>query len=181
MDGRLHREEYLMRNIICFNKGWHFTCPDGTEIPVDLPHTWNSIDGQDGGNDYWRGTCVYRKQFAKPELGTDQRVYLEFQGVNASARVELNGTLAGIHNGGYSTFRWDVTGLLSDSNVLTVHVDNGVNDRVYPQKADFTFYGGIYRDVNLIIVNKDHFDLDYCGGPGLKVTPTVDEIGRAHV
>ena len=182
MDGRLHREEYLMRNIICFNKGWHFTCPDGTEIPVDLPHTWNSIDGQDGGNDYWRGTCVYRKQFAKPELGTDQRVYLEFQGVNASARVELNGTLAGIHNGGYSTFRWDVTGLLSDSNVLTVHVDNGVNDRVYPQKADFTFYGGIYRDVNLIIVNKDHFDLDYCGGPGLKVTPTVDgRDGRVRV
>ena len=137
---------------------------------MDLPHTWNSVDGQDGGNDYWRGTCVYEKTFPRPELEADERVYLEFRGVNASAKVELNGAEVGTHDGGYSTFRWDVTDFLKDENALTVHVDNSRNDRVYPQKADFTFYGGIYRDVSLIVVNKFHFDMDRFGGPGIKVT-----------
>ena len=164
------------------NAGWTFTGRDGAAVEVDLPHTWNNLDGQDGGNDYWRGTCVYRKVFAKPEFGADQRVYLEFQGVNASAKVELNGQLVGTHDGGYSTFRWDVTDLLAEENQLTVHVDNSVNDRVYPQKADFTFYGGIYRDVNLIIVHKDHFEMDYYGGEGLKVTSRVEgKDGRVRV
>ena len=150
-----------MRKIVNINKGWQFTGPDGSVAAVDVPHTWNNVDGQDGGNDYWRGTCVYEKAFPKPELDSDQRVYLEFQGVNASAKVELNGKAVGTHDGGYSTFRWDVTDFLKDENALTVHVDNSRNDRVYPQKADFTFYGGIYRDVLLIVVNKDHFDMDY--------------------
>ena len=163
-----------MRTTINLNKSWVFTGPDGSPYPVDVPHTWNNVDGQDGGNDYWRGTCVYEKSFPRPDLGPGQRVYLEFQGVNASARVELNGAEVGAHDGGYSTFRWDVTDLLQEENALTVHADNSRNDRVYPQKADFTFYGGIYRDVNLILVNKDHFDLDYYGGPGLKVTPAVN-------
>ncbi len=182
MNGNLHREENLVRNIICFNEDWHFTRPDGTEIPVDVPHTWNNIDGQDGGNDYWRGTCMYKKSFPKPDFAADEQVYLEFQGVNASAKVELNGQPVGAHDGGYSTFRWDVTELLADENQLIVHVDNSVNDRVYPQKADFTFYGGIYRDVNLIVVNKNHFDLDYYGGNGLKITPAVEgQDGKVRV
>ena len=163
-----------MRKTIILNAGWSFTGPDGNAAAVDLPHTWNSVDGQDGGNDYWRGTCVYEKTFPRPDFAPDQRVYLEFQGVNASARVELNGSEVGAHDGGYSTFRWDVTDLLQAENRLTVHVDNSRNDRVYPQKADFTFYGGIYRDVSLILVNQCHFDLDEYGGPGLKVTSTVN-------
>jgi len=163
-----------MRNNILLDKAWRFTGPTGKEETVDLPHTWNNIDGQDGGNDYWRGTCVYQKTFPKPNFTSDQQVWLEFRGVNASAKVELNGKEVGAHDGGYSTFRFDVTGLLEAENTLVVHVDNSRNDRVYPQKADFTFYGGIYRDVNLIVVDKNHFDLDYYGGPGLKVTPTVD-------
>ena len=170
-----------MRSIQNFNAGWSFT-QNGETKPVTLPHTWNAVDGQDGGNDYWRGTCVYEKGFPKPEFGADQRVYLEFRGVNASAKVELNGAEVGAHDGGYSTFRWDVTDLLQDENALTVHVDNSVNDRVYPQKADFTFYGGIYRDVLLLLVPKDHFELDYCGGEGLKITPGVDgKDGRVRV
>ena len=159
-----------MRKTVNINKGWRFTGPDGPARPVDVPHTWNSVDGQDGGNDYWRGTCVYEKTFPRPELEADERVYLEFRGVNASAKVELNGAEVGTHDGGYSTFRWDVTDFLKDENALTVHVDNSRNDRVYPQKADFTFYGGIYRDVSLIVVNKFHFDMDRFGGPGIKVT-----------
>ncbi len=164
-----------MRKIVNINQGWRFTGPDGKTIPTDLPHTWNNIDGQDGGNDYWRGACVYEKTFAKPALDPDQRLYLEFQGVNASAKVELNGKEVGAHDGGYSTFRWDVTDFLQAENTLTVHVDNSRNDRVYPQKADFTFYGGIYRDVSLITVNKRHFDMDHFSGPGIKVTAKPTE------
>ena len=159
-----------MRKSIALMDGWTFVQPGRQEVTVDLPHTWNNVDGQDGGNDYWRGTCVYETSFARPELDPDQRLYLEFQGVNASARVELNGKEVGTHDGGYSTFRWDVTDLLEEENTLTVHVDNSRNDRVYPQKADFTFYGGIYRDVSLITVHKHHFDMDHFGGPGIKVT-----------
>ena len=172
-----------MRDIICFNKGWYFTGPDGKEIPVDIPHTWNNIDGQDGGNDYWRGTCHYRKSFPKPDFDpAAQRVYLEFRGVNASADVTLNGKQIMTHDGGYSTFRVDITDVLTGENTLTVAVDNSVNDRVYPQKADFTFYGGIYRDALLIVVPKDHFDLDYWGGSGLKITPKVeDKDGKIQV
>ena len=171
-----------LRTTINLNAGWTFTGPAGGPCPVDIPHTWNAIDGQDGGNDYWRGSCVYEKGFPKPEFGADQRVYLEFRGVNASARVALNGSEVGSHDGGYSTFRWDVTDFLAEENRLTVHVDNSRNDRVYPQKADFTFYGGIYRDVLLLIVHKDHFELDYCGGEGLKITSGVDgRDGRVRV
>ena len=159
-----------MREFIQINRDWYFTGPDGSKTAVDLPHTWNAIDGQDGGNDYWRGTCLYEKDFAKPEFAADERIYLEFRGVNASAKIELNGTEIGTHDGGYSTFRWDITDHLADENHLKVWADNSRNDRVYPQKADFTFYGGIYRDVFLIRVNEKHFDMDHFGGPGIKVT-----------
>ena len=146
----------------------------GKKRPVDLPHTWNALDGQDGGNDYFRGTCVYEKTFKKPEYNADECVYLQFHGVNASAKVILNGTEVCTHDNGYSTFRKDVTKLLKDENELRVEVDNSVNDRVYPQMADFTFYGGIYRDVELLTVSAEHFDLDYYGGPGIKYVTEVN-------
>lgn len=151
-----------------------FTGRDGIKNRINLPHTWNALDGQDGGNDYYRGTCCYQTSFVKPSFEErTQCVYLEFQGVNASASVELNGAKVMSHDGGYSTFRADITVLLKEENSLTVRVSNGVNDRVYPQKADFTFYGGIYRDVLLRIVPKNHFELDYYGGEGIKITPKV--------
>ena len=163
-----------MRTRINLNEQWTFTGPQGDACAVDLPHTWNAVDGQDGGNDYWRGTCTYEKDFAMPRFDpAAEDVYLEFAGVNASADVELNGHPVLHHDGGYSTFRGCVTGLLAQENHLVVKVDNGVNDRVYPQKADFTFYGGIYRDVELVVVNKHRFSMDHFGGPGLKVTPRV--------
>ncbi len=163
-----------MREKLELNRNWQFSGPDGKEVTLDLPHTWNAKDGQDGGNDYWRGTCSYKKQFPLPAFDPEtQDVYLEFAGVNASARVELNGREIMTHDGGYSTFRACITPVLREENQLVVWVDNGVNDRVYPQKADFTFYGGIYRDVNLILVSKHRFDMDHLGGPGLKITPQV--------
>ncbi len=163
-----------MREITKIMKGWEFTGPDGTTTTVDLPHTWNARDGQDGGNDYWRGTCIYRTHFAAPQFNTaSHQVWIQFDGVNASAHVVLNGSPVCNHDGGYSTFRANITELLQDENELTVEVDNSKNDRVYPQKADFTFYGGIYRDVSLMVVSKNHFTLDYFGGPGIRITPTV--------
>ena len=163
-----------MREITKIMKGWEFTGPAGTTTTVDLPHTWNARDGQDGGNDYWRGTCIYRTHFAAPQFNTaSHQVWIQFDGVNASAHVVLNGSPVCNHDGGYSTFRANITELLRDENELTVEVDNSKNDRVYPQKADFTFYGGIYRDVSLMVVSKNHFALDYFGGPGIRITPTV--------
>ena len=162
-----------MRKELLLNKCWTFRYHDGTETAVDIPHTWNAIDGQDGGNDYWRGTCTYEKTFDAPAYGEQERIYLQFDGANASAKVILNGTPVCIHDGGYSTFRCDITDHLLPENKLVVEVDNSVNDRVYPQKADFTFYGGIYRDVKLITVNQHHFDMDCHGGPGIAVNAQV--------
>ena len=172
-----------MRQIININKDWYFT----KEIAfpqkinnlkmekINLPHTWNNIDGTDGGNDYYRGKCIYYKNLNHIDLRDDEEIYLEFDGVNMSIRVFLNNHLVGEHRGGYSRFRFNITKYLNDKdNILVCYVDNSASREIYPQKADFTFYGGIYRDVNLIKVNKSHFQLDYFGGEGLKITPHVD-------
>ena len=170
-----------MRSIAKLMKDWQFTGPDGVTAAVALPHTWNAVDGQDGGNDYWRGTCTYRTSFAAPAFDpAQQQVWLQFEGVNSSAAVRLNGQQLCTHDGGYSTFRAEVTGLLQAENQLTVQVDNSVNDRVYPQKADFTFYGGIYRDVSLLVVNKNHIALGHFGDTGVKITPDLKE-GSADI
>ena len=171
-----------MRTIQPFCDNWSFaksaqipaTLPAGWEA-VTLPHTWNAVDGQDGGNDYWRGTAMYCKAFDRPELEAGGRAYLEFLGAAMTAEVWLNGRKLVRHEGGYSTFRVDITDALAEENLLCVSVDNSDNDRVYPQKADFTFYGGLYRGVNLIVVPESHFELGYCGTPGIKVTPVVSE------
>lgn len=154
-------------------ENWTFTGPEGTKQQVNLPHTWNARDGQDGGDDYFRGTCVYEKEIPKPEFQKGERVYLQFHGVNASAHVLLNGKKVCSHHNGYSTFRADVTKKLKDNNLLRVEVDNSKNERVYPQVADFTFYGGIYREVEFLIVSENHFELDYYGGPGIKISTDV--------
>ncbi len=163
-----------MRNILNLNAGWLFTQPGKDTETVDLPHCFNAIDGQDGGNDYFRGTCRYQKTLSRAELPEGERLYLEIRGANSSADVTVNGTHVAHHDGGYSTWRVNVTDYLSDEIVIAIDVDNSPSEEVYPQMADFTFYGGLYRDVNLIAVPAAHFDLDYYGGPGLAVTPTVN-------
>ncbi len=163
-----------MRKTYLLNEDWVFTYFDASKQNINIPHTWNNIDGADGGDDYCRGTCVYEKDFAAPQFTQNECVYLEFAGVNASAKVILNDQEIMTHDGGYSTFRCDITEFLKEQNHLVVHVDNSVNDRVYPQKADFTFYGGIYRDVKLIVLNKQHFEMDYFSGSGLSVNAKVE-------
>lgn len=172
-----------MRNIILLDHDWFFSKISAGEAltPVQLPHTWNAMDGQDGGNDYHRGTCWYTRQLTKPAMQPGDEAWLEFKGAAHTAEVFLNGRLLCHHEGGYSTFRVKLEGLL-DENTVTVSVDNNDNDHVYPQKADFTFYGGLYRDVSLIVVPSSHFELGYCGTPGIKVTPIVDlDAGTATV
>ena len=163
----------MARRIEKINEGWELE-KQGEMMAVNLPHTWNAQDGQTGPDMYFRGECIYRRQLKKPELKKGEQVYIEFRGVNSSAAVRMNGTELMCHDGGYSTFRVNVTDVLKDENILEVLVDNAPNDRVYPQRADFTFYGGIYRDVYLIVTDPSHFDLDYYGGRGLRITPEID-------
>ncbi|HPZ50251.1 MAG TPA: glycoside hydrolase family 2 TIM barrel-domain containing protein [Propionibacteriaceae bacterium] len=151
-----------------------------TGVPVTLPHTWNAVDGQDGGNDYRRGKGTYLRDLG--QLRTDRELWLEVDGANSSAEVFLNGTRVGRHDGGYSTFRVNLTPAIAATNRLAIVVDNAANDTVYPQRADFTFYGGLYRDVRLITVASAHFGLDDHGGPGLVVTPTmVGSSAQVHL
>ncbi len=162
-----------MRTILNLNKDWLFRKPCEDAVAVDLPHSWNAVDGQDGGADYFRGTCRYTKTLKKADLPESYCYYLEIRGANSSADVFVGGEKLAHHDGGYSTWRVDITKYITDETVIEIDVDNSPNDRVYPQMADFTFYGGIYRDVNLICVPESHFDLDYYGTPGLKVTPEI--------
>ena len=170
-----------MRTVTRLNDDWRFVREDaGAEQalacgePVTLPHTWNAIDGQDGGNDYYRGRCWYIRKLKHPVLDPGGRVWLEFKGVAMTAEVYVNGQKLAHHEGGYSTFRVDITDVLEEENTIAVSADNSKNDHVYPQKADFTFYGGIYRDVHLITVPSVHFALDQDGSPGLAATPKLD-------
>ena len=171
-----------MRNVMELKDNWMFVkeaenAADAASkkgTAVSLPHTWNAVDGQDGGNDYHRGTCWYVTKFQKPELEAGSQVYVEFLGASVIADIYLNGEAVAHHEGGYSTFRVNLTDKLQEENVLAVALNNADNNYVYPQKADFTFYGGLYRMVNLIVVPESHFELDYAGGNGIAVTPTVE-------
>ena len=168
-----------MRIIRSINQQWKFSLSaEGipSKLPldwetVDVPHTWNGTDGQDGGNDYYRGVGCYAKVISKAMLSAPVN-YIQFEGVNSTAEVYWNGKKLITHHGGYSTFRVCVEEILEE-NLLVVTADNSPNDFVYPQTADFTFYGGIYRDVSIISVDDVHFDLAYYGCPGISVTPVV--------
>ena len=148
-----------MSKTILLNQNWIFS-KEGHDEPVTLPHTWNAIDGQDGGNDYYRGTCCYTTVLPDIVLPENGRAVLQFDAVAMTAEVYLNEQKLAEHKGGYSAFCVDITDALRNgSNLLRVNVDNSDNDTVYPQKADFTFYGGIYRDVTLHVVPAAHFAL----------------------
>ena len=173
-----------MRQTISLNRKWAFVmAPEGvpSAMPapayfVNVPHSWNAIDGQDGAGDYYRGTCAYVKNLSFEDLPEGEKLFIEIQGANSSADLYVGGKHVAHHDGGYSTWRADVTENVNRTGdtLIVIMVDNSANDKVYPQMADFTFYGGLYRDVNLIGVPESHFDLEYYGGPGIAVTPIVD-------
>ena len=164
-----------MRTVLSLNEGWLFAKPGAAQETVTLPHTWNAVDGQDGGGDYFRGMCRYSRTLKKEELPAGDRVYLEIPAANSSADVYVNGVKLMHHDGGYSIFRTDITDAVAgkEESLLEIDVDNSANDYVYPQMADFTFYGGLYRGASLIGVSASHISLDDWGGPGVKVTPVI--------
>ena len=171
-----------MRRILNINQNWIFLkntekvpaeMPETAEV-INLPHTWNASDGQDGGNDYFRGSCCYVKKIRKDELPDGELYFLEINGANNSADVYVNGKKLAHHDNGYSTWRVNITGVLEENNIIAIIVDNAPTELVYPQTADFTFYGGLYRDANVVAVPRTHFELESFGGKGLKITPIME-------
>lgn len=172
-----------MKIITNINKDWQFYM-DGKDVEnVNVPHTWNGIDGQNGcapspqfpdAAPYFRTTCLYKKSLKIADKQETGKYYLQFNGVNSECVVTVNGTEVGKHEGGYSTFYIDITAVIKEENSIEVSVCNEPNDTVYPQRADFTFYGGIYRDAFLVYVPDNHFDFGDFAGPCVKVASTVE-------
>lgn len=181
-----------MRKILNINDNWMFhkgpmkngkvpKKPKSDWQNVNLPHTWNNLDGQDGGSDFYRDTCWYCKEISLDLSPTDV-AYIEFLGANSVCEIYANGDLIKRHEGGYSTFRANLTPYIKRKKIkLAVKVDNSDNKNIYPQTADFTFFGGIYRDVNIIVTSIRHFDLDYYGTTAITATPVVNNDGSADV
>jgi beta-galactosidase len=150
------------------DSGWEKAC---------LPHTWNNLDGQDGGGDYYRGPGWYRKRIEIPKEYSGKRVFVRFGAAGMIADVYVNGKFVGEHRGGFAAFVFDITGFLSfeKSNVIAVRVDNTspeVSDRfkIPPLSADFTMDGGLYRTAELIVTNEIHVSLSDYASPGVYIS-----------
>jgi beta-galactosidase len=165
----------LTRTVASLDPSWRFLRSDvaGAEAvsfndsswgTVNLPHTWNNLDGQDGGNDYYRGVGWYRKHYTVPDALSGQELFLKFDGASLVTDLYVNGTFVGEHQGGFAAFDWDVTPYLTAGadNVLAVKVNNAYRSDVAPLSGDFTIDGGLYRHVNLIATDPLHVSLtDY--------------------
>ena len=161
-----------MRSIAKLMKDWQFTGPNGVTTAVELPHTWNAKDGQDGGNDYWRGCCTYCTRFAAPVYDpAQQQVWLQFEGVNASAAVLLNGQQLCTHDGGYSTFRVDLTDHLKEEICWQFPWTTATTTPCIPRKPIYLLRRHLpgcdpaYRPGRTLCPAAN-------GAPALKVTPT---------
>ena len=154
-----------MRIVENLNDGWRFKKGCSLKVTrgwerVCIPHSYNAHDGQDGGNDYFRGKATYVRTVARPSVPESYSMFIKFDAVNSCAEVFADGKKIAVHAGGYSAFIVDVTNCFNKATrsfELAVVADNSHNDAVYPQSADFTFYGGMYRDVHLIAVPETHF------------------------
>ena len=156
------------------NDGWDFR-KDGEARwqPINLPHTFN-LDAYSQRN-YYQGKGEYRKKLSLPEIVPTKRYYLKIDAASKAADVKVNGQVAGSHAGGYSAFILDVTGLIRENNEIEITVDNARRD-ITPLWADFTFWGGIYRDVWLITTPEQHFNMANYGSTGVFVsTPVANE------
>jgi beta-galactosidase len=178
------------------NEGWRYADGDhpGASAPgfddgdwerVDLPHTWNADAAGAESPDYRRGVGWYRTRLAVPSSLGGKRLFLRFEGANQVAEVFVNGTSVGRHVGGYTAFAFEVTELLrpGGDDVVAVRVDNAHDADIPPLDADFTFYGGIYRDVWLIATEPVHVTLLDHASPGIRIdTPELDvERGTVRV
>lgn len=168
-----------------FNSTWKFKSSITTDGPaaesyndsswetIHIPHSWNATDGQDGGGNYLKTASWYRKTLSWDAAYAGKKIYLEFLGANTLTECFVNGTSVGTHQGGYTAFRFDITNNLKEGdNVIAIKVDNRINNLIIPLSGDFTFYGGIYRDVNIIVADPVHVDLMDNGASGLYLTTT---------
>ena len=175
-----------MKTITPLQTGWRFyrgayPVPPGAETQtVDLPHTWNAVDGQDGGGDYFRGECCYVKTI-RLQKKENTLYYLAFYGANSVCTLYVNGVSVGVHRGGYTLFRMNIThALVSGENEIVAAVSNAPFPDVIPLTADFTFFGGIYREVFLAEVSGTHFSLEEFGSDGVLVTyPNTPQIAKS--
>lgn len=175
-----------MRQIISINDKWSFSKGGVYSDTVTLPHTWNAIDGMDGSGGYDRGCYSYTRQLPDLRLKKGERVFVEVLAASLSCRVLVNGRQTGSHEDGYSSFTCDITDALLPcdpgaprDNTLTIEVSNEECSHIYPRMADFTFYGGLYRGVNLLVLPPTHFDVSLHGACGLAITPEVTTAGTA--
>ncbi|MBC3758664.1 DUF4982 domain-containing protein [Hyunsoonleella sp. SJ7] len=177
-----------VRHIETINEAWHFykgslEQPFNTDETivwenVTIPHSWNTEDILDDEDGYYRGQGWYKRTLNIPQVYENQQVFLLFEAVNQVTSLYINGKAVGEdHIGGYTTFARDITASLkAGKNEITVKVDNAHNDEIIPQSADFSFYGGIYRDVHLIITKPVHFEVANLGAnPVFIRTPEVSE------
>ncbi|MDL2223972.1 discoidin domain-containing protein [Bacteroidales bacterium OttesenSCG-928-M06] len=140
---------------------------------INIPHTWNATDAQDGGGNYLKTIGWYRKSFPWKSEYEGKKIFIEFLGVNTKAECFVNGESVGLHKGGYTAFRFDITNKLTKgNNIIAVKVDNRIDQEIAPLSGDFSFYGGIYRKVALIITDPVHVDLMDKGAPGLYLSTT---------
>lgn len=169
-----------MRNISSFNDNWKFSKDRTHWEQITLPHTWNAVDGMDGKGAYYRGECWYAKTFPTPVHREGDRIYLEILALSLCGTVSVNGELLAHHESGFSSFVVDITDALhtEGSNELLIKADNSNHSNIYPQMADFTFYGGLYRGVNLLILPPVHFDVAFHGAPGFVITSEVLNHGE---
>ena len=177
------------RTTYTINDNWKFSAADSpgsekrafavTDLQtVNLPHTWNDKDAFDDTPDYRRGASWYRKELALNSSLKNKRIFLYFEGANQTAEVYVNERRVGQHIGGYSAFAFDVTEHVKydEPNLIAVKVDNSFNADIPPLTADFTFYGGIYRDVWLIATDPVHIKVTDLASPGVVIeTPDLTE------
>ena len=159
------RTENIMRQILNFNDNWEFfkdVSDVGTQAvgeAISLPHTWNGLDGQDGGNDYFRGTCLYKKVFRADSLPKSPKYYLEINGANSSADVYMNGKRLAHHDGGYSTWRVNITGYLRAENTLSILVPHDQRQLLHQLQRLRPFGTGQHRSVRHLLHPHRHLFL----------------------
>src|ERR1017187_7755594 len=178
---------------VILDSGWRFIRQDVADAQnsnfddsawsvINLPHTWNNLDGQDGGKNYYRGIGWYRRHYTVDGSYTNRHFFIKFDGAFYVADVYVNGTLLGEHQGGFAAFVFDVTPYINvgADNVIAVKVSNAANANIPPLAADFTFWGGIYRDVHLLVTDPVQISpLDF-GSPGVYLTTTSVSSNSAN-
>lgn len=176
------------RVVYTINDGWKFTkgspfeaqlagCDDSSWETVNIPHTWNNKDADDETPGFYRGPAWYRKQLFVDKSQEGRQAVIYFEGANQEVRFYLNGQFVGEHKGGYTRFCFDITPHLryGQENLFAIYVNNVYNPNIPPLSADFTFFGGIYRDVYLQFMNPVHIATNDYASSGVYIrTPEVN-------